>query len=82
VISPDAALIVALGDTPLAGKTQPSIERRSIQTLTAVRRDGEWRLTSFQYTRRRMIAGTARAALLWLFTDLLWRIIGPREAMR
>jgi uncharacterized protein (TIGR02246 family) len=46
-LSPDVALMHAVGSTVMRGKTVPSPERDSIQTLVAVRRDGQWRLAAF-----------------------------------
>jgi uncharacterized protein (TIGR02246 family) len=43
-LSPDVALMHAIGSTVMRGKSQPSPERDSIQTLVAAQRDGEWRL--------------------------------------
>jgi uncharacterized protein (TIGR02246 family) len=73
---PDSALIVAYGDTVLRGKSRPSKVRASIQTLTAVRTTDGWRLTSFQNTRWRPMTG--RNVVLWLLTDLLWRLSPAR----
>jgi uncharacterized protein (TIGR02246 family) len=70
--TPESAVIVAQGGTILRGKTKPSKVRDSIQTLTAVRTPEGWRLTSFQNTRLRPMAGGN--ILLWLVTDLLWRL--------
>src|SRR5829696_10549626 len=39
-LGPDTALMHAVGGTVMRGKTRPSPERDSIQTLVAVRRDG------------------------------------------
>jgi uncharacterized protein (TIGR02246 family) len=52
-LSPDVALVHAVGSTIMKGKHEPSPERDSIQTLVATRQDGEWRLAAFQNTRVR-----------------------------
>ena len=75
-LTPDVALLIGRGGTIMRGDTSPSPERDSIQTLVAVREDGQWRLTSFQNTRVRPIGQSARAALLWLLTDRLWKHFG------
>jgi uncharacterized protein (TIGR02246 family) len=75
-LSPDVALLTGRGGTIMRGKSAPDRVRDSIQTLTAVRQpDGEWRFTSFQNTRRRPMGSNP---LLWLCTDLLWRVFGRR----
>ncbi len=40
-LSPDVALLYAVGGTVMRGKTEPSPERDSIQTLVATRQGGE-----------------------------------------
>jgi uncharacterized protein (TIGR02246 family) len=77
-LGPDAAVVHAVGGTVMRGKTEPSPERDSIQTLVATREDDGWRLAAFQNTRVRPIAGGAAAFLLWTFSDLLWRVLGPK----
>ena len=77
-LGPDAAVVHAVGGTVMRGKTEPSPERDSIQTLVATREDDGWRLAAFQNTRVRPIAGGAAAFLLWTFSDLLWRVFGPK----
>jgi hypothetical protein len=62
----------------MRGKTEPSPERDSIQTLVATREDDGWRLAAFQNTRVHPIVGSARAFLLWTFSDLLWKVLGPK----
>jgi uncharacterized protein (TIGR02246 family) len=72
-LSPDVAVMHAVGSTVMRGKSEPSPERDSIQTLVAVRQDGEWRLAAFQNTRVRPIRNAA-AFLLWTLSDLLWKV--------
>jgi hypothetical protein len=72
-LSPDVALLHAVGGTVMRGKTEPSPERDSIQTLVAVRQNGEWRLAAFQNTRVRPI-GNAGTFLVWALTDWLWKV--------
>lgn len=72
-LTPDVAVLVARGDTIMRGRSKPARERASMQTLVAQRTDGRWRLVTFQNTRIRPI-GSAVGALLWMFTDRLWRL--------
>ena len=79
--SPDVALVHATGGTIMRGKTKPSPERDSIQTLVAVKREGEWRFAAFHNSRVRPISGGI-SFLIWALTDLLWRVsrLGGRSA--
>jgi uncharacterized protein (TIGR02246 family) len=72
-LSPDVALMHAVGTTVMRGQSEPSPERDSIQTLVAVRQDGEWRLAGFQNTRVRPMRNVA-AFLAWTLSDLLWKV--------
>jgi uncharacterized protein (TIGR02246 family) len=73
-LSPDVAVMHAVGRTVMRGKARPSPERDSIQTLVAARRDGEWRLTAFHNTRLHPIGRNLATALVWTFSDWLWKI--------
>jgi uncharacterized protein (TIGR02246 family) len=77
-LGPDVALVHATGGTVMRGRTKPSPERDSVQTLVAVGRDGEWRFAAFHNSRVRPIGGGFRAVLLWAFTDLVWKVFGPK----
>ena len=72
-LAPHIALMHAEGDTIMRGKSQPAPERRSIQTLVAVKRSGEWRLVAFQSMRVRPIGRNLAGSLLWLASDWLWK---------
>ena len=72
-LSPDVALMHAVGSTIMRGKTAPSPERDSIQTLVAVRHDGQWRLAAFQNTRLRVMRNGI-TFLISTFSDLLWKV--------
>jgi len=50
-LCPDVALVHATGGTIFAGESAPRPSRDSIQTLVAVKRDGEWRFTAFHNSR-------------------------------
>jgi uncharacterized protein (TIGR02246 family) len=78
-LSPDVALMHALGGTVMRGKSRPAPERDSIQTLVAIKRNGEWRLAAFQNTRVRPMSRNARITFIWLFTDWLWKVFGPKK---
>jgi uncharacterized protein (TIGR02246 family) len=77
-LSPDVALMHAVGNTVARGKTRPAPERASIQTLVAVRGDGEWRLAAFHNSRIRPIGDNGRTFLLWATFDRLWRLLRLR----
>jgi len=78
-LSPDVALMHAIGGTVMRGKSSPSPERDSIQTLVATKRGGEWRLAAFQNTRVRPIGRNVAGALVWLLSDWLWKVCGPKK---
>jgi uncharacterized protein (TIGR02246 family) len=73
-LSPDVALMHAVGGTVLRGKSEPVPERDSIQTLVATRQDGEWRLAAFQNTRLHPMDSSAGPFLVWTLSDLLWKV--------
>ena len=73
-LSPDVAVMHAVGGTVMRGKTMPSPERDSIQTLVATRQGGEWRLAAFQNTRVHPMERNAVAFLVWTLTDWLWKV--------
>jgi uncharacterized protein (TIGR02246 family) len=72
-LSPNVALMHAVGSAIMRGKSVPSPERDSIQTLVATRQNGEWRLAAFQNTRLRVMRNRI-ASLVSTFSDLLWKI--------
>ena len=72
----DVALVHAMGGTIMRGNTRTSPERDSIQTLVAVKRNGEWRFAAFHNSRVRHIGGGV-SFLIWALTDLLWRLSRP-----
>jgi uncharacterized protein (TIGR02246 family) len=73
-LSPDVALMHAVGGTVMRGKSGPVPERDSIQTLVATRQDGEWRLAAFQNTRLHPIGHGAGVFVVWTLSDLLWKV--------
>jgi uncharacterized protein (TIGR02246 family) len=50
-VTTDVVLVHSIGNSLLNGQRAPSPSRRSIQTLVAVRRAGEWKFTAFQNSR-------------------------------
>ncbi|MBV9789114.1 MAG: SgcJ/EcaC family oxidoreductase [Chloroflexi bacterium] len=74
-LSPDVALIHAVGGTVMRGKSAPTAERDSIQTLVAIKSGGEWHLDAFQNTRVRPIGRSTAGTLLWLGFDWLWKLL-------
>jgi uncharacterized protein (TIGR02246 family) len=74
-LEPDVAVVHTLGGTVLRGKSEPTPERDSIQTLVAVMDAGGWSFVPFQNTRVRPIGAGAVSALLWLVPDRLWRLL-------
>lgn len=77
-LSPDVALMHAIGGTVLRGKSSPAPERDSIQTLVAAKSGGQWHLAAFQNTRVRPIGRNAGGTFVWLLSDLLWKLLRPR----
>ena len=72
-LSPDVALMHAVGSTVMRGKNASSPERDSIQTLVAVRHNAQWRLAAFQNTRLRVMRNGI-TFLISTFSDLLWKV--------
>ena len=77
--SPEVAVMHAVGSTVMRGKSEPSPERDSIQTLVAARESGEWRLAAFQNTRVRPIGRNPATFLIWALTDLLWKVFAAKR---
>ena len=77
-LAPGVALMHTTGGTIPRGKSRPSRERDSLQTLVAVEEDGQWRLAAFQNTRVRPIGRTFGGTLSWLISDWLWKIMGTK----
>ena len=74
-LSPDVALMHAVGGTVMRGKSEPSPERDSIQTLVATRQEGDqWRLAGFQNTRLHPMDSSAGPFLVWTLSDQLWKV--------
>ncbi len=77
-LSPDVALMQAVGGTVMRGKSAPTPERDSIQTLVATNCGGEWRLAAFHNTRVRPIGRHPAGTFVWILSDWLWRVLCPR----
>jgi hypothetical protein len=69
------AVMHARGGTIMQGDARPTPERDSIQTLVAVRRDGQWQLLAFQNTRVRPMGQDLASTLLWLVSDWFWKMV-------
>jgi uncharacterized protein (TIGR02246 family) len=78
--APDVAVFHARGNTVMAGATEPAPERDSIQTMVAVRQDGEWRLVAFQNTRVRPMGRELVGTLWWLISDWVWKLLVKARA--
>jgi uncharacterized protein (TIGR02246 family) len=78
-LSPDVALMHVIGGTVMEGKSEPSPERDSIQTLVATKRGDEWSLAAFQNTRVRPMGRSARGTVIWLLSDWLWKLFAPKK---
>jgi uncharacterized protein (TIGR02246 family) len=77
-LSPDVALMHAVGGTVMCGKSAPAPERDSIQTLVATKCGGEWRFAAFHKTRVRPIGRHAAGTSVWILSDYLWKVLCPR----
>ena len=51
LLTSNVAVMHAVGGTVMAGQTDLDLERNSVQTLVAVKRNGKWSLAAFQNTR-------------------------------
>lgn len=78
-VNPDVAIMHAIGGTVMRGKSDPSPERASIQTLVATKREDQWRLAAFQNTRTRPMGGSAAGTIIWLLSDWLWKLFGSKR---
>jgi uncharacterized protein (TIGR02246 family) len=78
-LSPDVAVLHALGGTVMRGKSKPSPERDSIQTLAATKRGNEWKFAAFQNTRVRPMGRNFGGILAWVLSDWLWKLLRPRD---
>jgi uncharacterized protein (TIGR02246 family) len=77
-LSPDVALMHAVGGTVMRGKSAPSPQRDSTQTLVATKCGGEWRLAAFHNTRVRPTGRHTAGTFVWIFLDWLWKVLRPR----
>jgi len=77
--SPDVALVYTVGSTVMRGKSKPSPERDSIQTLVATKSDGEWLFAAFHNNRVRPIGRNPATFLIWALTDLLWKVFAAKR---
>jgi len=54
-LTPEVALLHAVGGTVMPGQSDLDPDRNSIQTLVAARRDGAWELAAFQNSRAQFL---------------------------
>lgn len=54
-LTPEVALMHAVGSTVMQGESDLEPDRNSVQTLVALKRHGEWRLAAFQNSRAQFI---------------------------
>lgn len=59
-ISPDVAIVHAIGEVRLAEPSQDHNERESINTNVVVKQNGEWKITAFHNCRIQDIPGGKR----------------------
>jgi uncharacterized protein (TIGR02246 family) len=78
-LSPEIALMHAVGGTIMRDKSEPSPERDSVQTLVAAKRGDEWCLVAFHNTRVRPMGRNAGGTFVWLFSDWLWKLFRPKK---
>jgi uncharacterized protein (TIGR02246 family) len=71
-LAPTVAVMHAVGGTVMAGQTDLEPERNSVQTLVALKDDGEWRLAAFQNTRAHFVGRPEEARAL---TEELRRLL-------
>jgi len=74
-LTPDVAVMHAIGGTLMRGESKAAPARDSIQTLVATRANGEWKLAAFQNTRLRLMGSGFASVILWGFTDWLWSFL-------
>lgn len=78
-LSPNIAVMHAIGGTILRGQSQPTPERDSIQTLVAVQEAGAWRIAAFQNTRLRPMGQSGSAFLALTLSDWVWKVLAPKR---
>jgi uncharacterized protein (TIGR02246 family) len=69
-LTPDVAVMHAVGGTVMAGQSDIDPERNSIHTLVAVKRSPKWRIAAFQNTRAQYLG---RLEALQALTEELWQ---------
>jgi uncharacterized protein (TIGR02246 family) len=63
-LAPDVALAHGIGGTVMPGESNLAPDRNSVQTLVAVKRDGEWRLARLHNSRAEFMGRPEAAAAL------------------
>lgn len=77
-LAPNVMLTQVEGSILDAGRTMPNRERRSSQTLVAIKEDEQWHFRAFHNTRVRPINGGVRNLIAWLLADQIWRLLGKQ----
>jgi len=77
-LSSDVAILIAVGGTVMAGKSDIEPERNSIHTLVAIKRDSKWHFTAFQNSRAQFIGRPEMALAL---TDELRRELSKTKQL-
>lgn len=78
-LAPNVVVAHAVGSIIDPGRSTPSPERLSSQTLVVVKEEGEWRFTAFHNTRVRPIAKGLGGLFAWFIADRTWRLFGPKQ---
>lgn len=55
LLTPEVALMCAVGGTVMQGQSDLDPDRNSVQTLVAIKREGDWKLAAFQNSRAQFI---------------------------
>lgn len=63
-VSPDVAIVHSSGAVVLRWQSKPAPGRRSIQTLVAVKHDGDWKFAAFHNTRIQPTSGLGLQRIL------------------
>jgi len=74
--SSEIAILIAVGGTVMAGKSDIEPERNSIHTLVAIKHDSKWYFTAFQNSRAQFIG---RPEMVQALTDELRRELSKTQ---
>lgn len=71
-LTPDIAIVVAVGGTVMAGQSDIDPERNSVHMLVAIKQNDKWHFTAFQNSRAQFIGRPEEAQAL---TDELRQLL-------